>query len=151
MSRCEHCGGNDYHSTSCPHSSSYQSPDDRIAELESWRDAAENRVAELERRFASDQISDQGHAAPLHAPSMQAVRLIRAPVGERLRGTRLDILPATGADGDQVWIGDGDRGEVLLKIPASQIGFLIDALQQAQDVLADKPPEDRWYGGYRKG
>ena len=80
----------------------------------------------------------------------KAVLLIRAPVGERLRETRLDVLPAVADDGEkQIWIGDGDAGVVLLKIPLSSLEYLMNALTDARRLLqAPLPPEPEWYVKY---
>lgn len=80
--------------------------------------------------------------------SGEAIMLLRPGLGERLRGTRLDVLPAVAADGEaQIWIGDGDRGVVLLELPAHQVEYLIETLREAQAILADRPARP-WYGGY---
>lgn len=84
-----------------------------------------------------------------------AIFLFRTPCGEKLRGTRLDVLPAvlTGPCaakqfGDEVWIADGDRGEVILRIPGDHVHYLIEALHQAAALLNSKPPREQWYGPY---
>lgn len=79
----------------------------------------------------------------------RAIVMFRTGAGERIRDTRLDVLAGVGTDGgDEVWIADGDAGEVLLRIPACHIQFLLLEIQRTLVVLDHKPPEP-WFGGYK--
>lgn len=78
-----------------------------------------------------------------------AIHLLRTGVGERLRGTRLDVLPVVSGDGSgEVWIADADTSEVFARIPQGHVPILIEELGTAWRMLESKPPEDEWYGQY---
>lgn len=80
---------------------------------------------------------------------MKAIYLLRSGCGERMRNTRLDVLPAVGDDGsDEIWLADGDRGEVIARLPAEQLGLLLWTLADAIYRLGQKGPEEQWYGSY---
>jgi len=77
-----------------------------------------------------------------------AIFMLRTGTGCRLRDTRLDILPASDNGSPQIWIADGDRGEVLLKIPLEHMSHLLSTLTDAIKIAAAPPPWQQWYGAY---